>query len=192
MGTFSATVNAWVAKSQARMEAVHKGSVQSMIEIMQEPGPSRASTSRAVSSGRGLGKTKKDGSRGVSKRAFGPVSNPGGTGRLPLDTGFLRASLVVSIGDTLPPLKDSPKGDAAQAWDIGSVKLTIAGADITNTITAAYSAAYARRIEYGFSGKDSLGRTYSQGGARFVALAAQQWQAVVAAESAKAQAIAGG
>lgn len=185
--SFSATVSEWVRATKERQVAVRNASVQSIVEIMQEPGPSRASAASAIASGAGLGKTKKDGSKGVSKRAFGPISNPGGSGRLPVDTGFLRASLQVSIGETLPPLAETPK-DGSFDWDADEVRLTLDGSELSDTVLAVYTAAYARRIEYGFKGRDSLGREYSQAGTRFVALAAQRWVQVVEAECAKAQA----
>ena len=130
---------------------------------------------------------KKDGSRGVSKRAFGPVAASGGGGRLPVDTGFLRASLQVSIGETIPALVETPK-EGSFSWDSGDVTLALEGAELSDTVIAVYTAAYARRIEYGFKGKDSLGREYSQAGTRFVALAAQRWPQVVEQECAKAKA----
>lgn len=184
---FSAKVSAWVAETKERAKIVRDESAQRIIETMQEPGPSRARVKEAISVGAGLGKEKKNGTRGVNKRAFGPIANPGGAGNLPVDTGFLRASLVVSIGDAMPPLVDNPSDDTAKNWDVGEVKLTITGADLTDTITAVYTAKYARRIEYGFNGTDSLGRKYNQTGTRFVALAAQQWPRIVQEVALEAQ-----
>lgn len=179
-GSFTAQIEKWVAETKERAVAVRNESTERIIEIMQEPGPSRAGMSAAVSAGAGLGKVKKDGSRGVSKRAFGPVAKMGGSGLMPFDTGFLRASLKVSLGETLPALVDPPTEGAAPAWDAGQVELTLKGAELKDTITAAYTAKYARRIHYGFTGKDSLGRSYSQSGTMWVSLAAQRWQQVVA------------
>lgn len=186
-GSFSAQVSQWVKETKERQVAVRDASVQAIVEIMQEPGPSRAMATKAVATGTGLGKTKKDGSRGVSKKAFGPVANPGGAGLLPVDTGFLRASLVVSIGETLPQLAETPK-EGTFDWNPDEVRLSLDGSKLSDTVLAVYTAAYARRIEYGFKGKDSLGREYSQSGSRFVALAAQRWPQVVEQECAKAKA----
>lgn len=190
-GSFSAQVSAWVKETKDRAVAVRNGSTQAIIEIMQEPGPSRATAAAAVAAGAGLGKTKKDGSRGVSRRAFGPIASPGGSGRLPVDTGFLRASLQVSIGEALPQLVETPE-EGSFEWDAGEVALVLEGSKMSDTVLAVYTAKYARRIEYGFKGKDKLGRTYSQAGTRFVALAAQRWPQVVEQECAKAKARAGG
>lgn len=186
-GSFSAQVSSWVKETKERAVAVRNGSTQAVIEIMQEPGPSRATAASAVSAGAGLGKVRKDGTRGNSKRAFGPISSPGGSGRLPVDTGFLRASLQVSIGEALPQLIDTPE-EGSFSWDAGAVMLALDGAKLSDTVLAVYTAKYARRIEYGFRGKDKLGRTYNQAGTRFVALAAQRWPQIVAQECAKAQA----
>jgi hypothetical protein len=100
--------------------------------------------------------------------------------------------LVVTIGETLPPLVDNPSADSSHAWDASEVKLTLSGADFGDTVIAAYTAKYARRIEYGFTGTDSAGRSYSQRGTRFVALAAQQWQRIVNEVCAEAKSRAGG
>lgn len=105
-----------------------------------------------------------------------PVSRGGA---LPVDTGFLRASLKAVAGDPHFALTMAPDAGGVFTWDGGEVALVIAGAAITDTISAVYTANYARRLEYGFIGQDSLGRTYNQAGRRFVALAAQQWPRIV-------------
>jgi len=104
-------------------------------------------------------------------------------GNMRVDTGFLRASLVATTTGILPPLQAKPDGVAAFAYDAGQINLVINGADITNTITVAYTANYARPREYGSRG---------QPGDRFVALAAQQWQRIVSEVATEAQARAGG
>lgn len=88
-------------------------------------------------------------------------------GRLPVDTAFLRNSLV-SEGD------GAPRGEGADSY-----VFTIAGLELGATAHFAWTAAYARRIEFGFSGQDALGRTYQQGGAHFVGAAAARWQEFV-------------
>lgn len=84
----------------------------------------------------------------------------------PVDTGYLRGSWVPSIGQA-PQLRDGrtdPGGGAALA-DLG-VKLS--GMRLGDVFWFANSAAYARRIEYGFTGTDSLGRSFDQRGRFFV------------------------
>lgn len=133
-GSFSAQVSAWVAETRARQDAVRKEAAQDVIEIMQTPGPS--------------------------------VANPSGGrgGNMPIDTGFLRASLTGVLGTALPPASLKPKGDGKFSYSGDQVNLTIAGSKLSDTITVAYTANYARFAEARYA---------------FTRLAAQQWQQVV-------------
>jgi hypothetical protein len=90
-------------------------------------------------------------------------------GNLPVDTGFLRASLMaVPGGRGLPPLRDRPEGQ--HTYDAGQVSLVIAQTPIETGVSAVYVASYARFQEYGSRGR---------AGRRFVGLAAQQWPRIV-------------
>lgn len=95
-----------------------------------------------------------------------PVSQGG---NLPVDTGYLRASLLVTTSGALPGLTNNP-GGAAFAYDTGQTSLVIAGAEINEPITAAYGASYARHVNYGAAGRAPR---------QFVGLAAQQWPRIV-------------
>nr|DAH62777.1 MAG TPA: putative tail component [Caudoviricetes sp.] len=86
--------------------------------------------------------------------------------RTPIDTGFLRASFTVSLN--APVLMDGSEGGAQNLAEI-------AKAGIGDTIYLGFTARYARRIEYGFEGPDSLGRVYHQRGEGMVRLSAQNW-----------------
>lgn len=88
-------------------------------------------------------------------------------GNMPVDTGNLRNSFVSSLN-----------GQGGLTGAV-SYELTIAGAKIGDTIFGGWTAAYARRIEYGFTGTDSLGRAFNQNGRGFVRHAAEQWQDIV-------------
>ncbi|WP_292041071.1 MULTISPECIES: hypothetical protein [unclassified Brevundimonas] len=107
----------------------------------------------------------------------------GAGGNMPVDTGFLRASLVAQIGYGVPPLRERPDSDAKHSWNPVGIQLILAGAEASDTITIAYSANYARHQEYGSNGR--MGR-------RFVALAAQQWPQIVAEVCREAESRAGG
>lgn len=174
--SFAAQVGDWVRQTQARQEAVFKESAQRVIEEMQRPGPSVASTKKAIAKGIG---TK---GRGKSKKPLaGPVFEPGGGGNMPVDTGFLRASLMAST--TMPkPRGGAPEDGKTYSFDPAQVALVIAGSEIGDTIFAVYGANYARAVEYGHNGAPARG---------FVRLAAQQWQSIVAAVAAEARARAG-
>lgn len=180
-GNFAATVAGWAAEQKEVMRYVKAEAAQRVIAVMQEPGGSVATTKMAVAVGAGLGKNG-----GRSKRKFGPISNPGGSGNLPVDLGHLRASLVVGIGNIAPAIT-TPGDGPATAWDEAGANLIIDGAGLGDAIMAVYTVAYAARMNYGFVGTDSLGRTYNQSGRRFVDLAAQQWPRIVSEVIAEAR-----
>lgn len=85
--------------------------------------------------------------------------------RTPVDTGFLRASLSATLNE--PVYMDGTSGE-------GTVALSTAALD--DAIYIGFTMRYARRIEYGFVGADSLGRSYNQQGAGMMRLSAQNWQ----------------
>jgi hypothetical protein len=91
-------------------------------------------------------------------------------GHMPVDTGFLRASLMASTSK-MPDI--DPKATAAKGHsytdDNSSVELVIANAKINQVIYLGFTASYARVREY----KDG-----------FVRLTAQRWKQIVA-QSAK-------
>lgn len=176
--SFKEQVTAWARRSKERMVAVRNESVQRVVGEMQRPGPSRASTNRAIEAGAGLGKVRKDGMRGVSRRAFGPVVNTGGTGNLPVDTGFLRASLVVGKGPLKRQTTTAPEKPGTYSWDAGLVSLALVNIPMEDTVEAIYTANYARVAEYGGPGRPAR---------RFVALAAQKWPQIVNAVCAEAR-----
>jgi len=132
--SFSASVNKWVAKSERRIETVFKEAAQDVISEMQEVGPS--------------------------------VANPDshGTGHMPVDTGFLRASLQASLNSPAPAMTFRPPDAKSVKYDPSPVALVIAGAQLGQTIYATYAAAYAPRMEARYG---------------FVRLAAQNWQSIV-------------
>lgn len=91
--------------------------------------------------------------------------------RTPVDTGRLRANWQYSV-DRIP----------TGVLALGSVLAAAPGAFsgsfgrvhyITNNLP------YARRIEFGFHGADSLGRVYNQAGRNMVGLSVLEWQDIV-------------
>jgi hypothetical protein len=100
-------------------------------------------------------------------------------GRLPIDLGNLRRSLMASTAD-MPAVKPEQI-----SFSGSQVEMVIAGAQLGSTIYLGFQAAYAARMEYGFVGTDSLGRVYNQAGFGFVAASAQRWPQTVAASEAK-------
>lgn len=134
MTSFSAQVDAWVRKTERRMETVFKEAAQDVISEMQEVGPS--------------------------------VANPDstGSGHMPVDTGFLRASLQAKLNQSAGVQIQRPSGDENYAYNASPVVLVIASANLGDTIFATYAASYASRMEERYG---------------FVRLAAQNWQQIV-------------
>jgi hypothetical protein len=161
---FAATVDEWTMKAKGGVENVFKQSVQDVIEKMQTPGWSVGSTRAAINSG---GKKKQTVVSGNSKG-----------GNLPVDTGFLRSSLRVTLGSPASGLIDRPEGNDYTWAEERSYTMTIGGADITQSIYAVYLAKYARHVEYGTNSTPARG---------FRRLAVQQWPQIVAANIEKAK-----
>jgi hypothetical protein len=112
----------------------------------------------------------------VQKLAKAVMTDVGSAeGQTPIDTGNLRNSFLASTA-AMPTVKDS---ETEFSDNSGSIALAIAGAEVGQTIWLGFQAAYARRLEYGFTGTDSLGRSYDQGGRFFVAEKANKWQEYV-------------
>lgn len=100
-------------------------------------------------------------------------------GRLPFDLGNLRNSFQSS-------LNGSPALEGAESF------VAIAAAmEAGDVAEFGWSAEYARRLEYGFTGQDKLGRTYNQQGRHFLSGAMLEWPRVVTEQVAKAKAAVG-
>lgn len=102
-------------------------------------------------------------------------------GRMPIRTGNLRRSLLAST--TAPPQVLQGQGEFSFTDQSGGIELTIAGAEIGQTIYLGFQANYARRMNYGFVGEDSKGRTYNQEGYHFIEGVAQRWHQIVMEEA---------
>ena len=95
-----------------------------------------------------------------------PVS---GGGNMPVDTGFLRASIRASLS-VMPTLNMAKGVGGGGRYDPNAVVLVIASAQLGQTIYIGYTANYAGFVEYGTS------RTRPRG---YVANATRQWSATV-------------
>lgn len=83
---------------------------------------------------------------------------------MPVDTGFLRGSLVAQ-------LNGASVGGGSDAY-----VLAVSGLELGGTVFAGWSANYARHMEYGTS--KTTGNFYMLG-------AAQEWQSIVARNAEK-------
>lgn len=106
-------------------------------------------------------------------------------GRLPIRTGYLRASLVATLGEDRPPATSPPDAGGSFSWDAGQIALVIDGAPAEATLRFTYSARYAARIHFGFDGEDSLGRRFNQPGRYWVTMVAQNWQRYISEAAAE-------
>jgi hypothetical protein len=109
---------------------------------------------------RRIDKVIKQSAADVFAEAQRPVAEGG---NMPVDTGFLRASLQTDSG-----------GSASSGPD--SYLLAIAGMQPGDPITGVWTAEYARHVEYGARGRPPR---------RFVGQAAAQWPEIVARSVAK-------
>lgn len=93
-------------------------------------------------------------------------------GNLPVDTGYLRASIQASK-TAPPPINPASSGNAGQkyAFNSGPINLVINGAKLGETVFICATANYAAHVNYG---------TSKQPAALFVEQAAQRWPQIVA------------
>jgi hypothetical protein len=103
-------------------------------------------------------------------------------GRMPVITQFLQGSIVAAIGQ-IPSGKSKPAkaGDEAGKTEGSAVSVELAKWDPNRgeVFYVGWSAAYARRVEYGFKDTDKLGRKYNQEGAGFLRGAMEKWDETV-------------
>lgn len=92
-------------------------------------------------------------------------------GRVPFDTGNLARSLLASTSE-MPKTAQGP----FEGSNVGAVTATL---KLTEAIWLGYQANYARRMNYGYVGADSLGRVYNQSGNYFVEGAIDKWPQIV-------------
>ncbi|MCF3934345.1 hypothetical protein L1787_13090 [Acuticoccus sp. M5D2P5] len=106
-------------------------------------------------------------------------------GRMPIDTGYLRASLQASLDDFPMVAREGPSLDQRYEKNAEEISLVIASADLGGKVMFGFVAAYAMRMEYGFEGTDELGRQYHQSGFGFVRGAVDEWQSIVTKNALK-------
>lgn len=93
----------------------------------------------------------------------------------PVDTGYLRSNWVVlRPGDTLPV-----------AGQITDPMETIRKLQLGDKIVLANPVVYARRVEFGFTGTDSLGRHYDQKGRHMMAQTIAEMPRIARAAAAR-------
>ncbi len=94
----------------------------------------------------------------------------------PIDTGFLRSSLTAGINGNIPQGPNAAYGSVYNDQRLLSV---IDQLKLGDRITLVYQAPYARRLEYGFSGYDSLGRYYNQAGRFWISATGAKYRSIM-------------
>jgi hypothetical protein len=94
----------------------------------------------------------------------------------PIDTGFLRSSLTAGINGVVPA---GPNAEYGSVYNDTRLLGVIDQLKLGDKITLVYQAPYARRLEYGFTGVDSLGRFYNQAGRFWITAAGQKYRSIM-------------
>lgn len=100
----------------------------------------------------------------------------------PVDLGFLVGNWQPSLNTPTVAVDTAGTGNGYAQSKLGLVVANIRAGDVfyyTN------NAAYARRIEYGFVGEDSLGRYYNQQGRHMIGDNIARWPQIVAGAAIK-------
>ena len=114
------------------------------------------------------------------QRVIPEGGEPAGRNRMPVDTGFLRNSLVATVtGGTLEGSRTYAfSGTNAEGGRPDSYRLAIGTLEVGDVFTAGYTANYARFQEYG---------TRYMSGKFFVTSAVKRWQGYVASAALHAR-----
>jgi hypothetical protein len=94
----------------------------------------------------------------------------------PIDTGFLRSSLTLGINGQMP---EGPNAAYGSVYNDVRALSVIDQLKLGDRIMMVYQAPYARRLEYGFTGYDSLGRYYNQPGRFWITAAGQKYASIM-------------
>lgn len=100
----------------------------------------------------------------------------------PIDTGFLRSSLTAGINGSVP---QGPNAEYGSNYNDQRLLSTIGQLKLGDRITLVYQAPYARRLEYGFTGADSLGRFYNQAGRFWIAQTGAKYRSIMRAAASR-------
>lgn len=100
--------------------------------------------------------------------------------RIPVDTGFARASVRASLSE-MPPIVKSFRGEAGKSYsyDGGAIAAVLASAQLGDTVYVGWTASYVGLLEYGHSKQAPTG---------FVAISAMEWPRHVAEATAELRA----
>lgn len=94
----------------------------------------------------------------------------------PIDTGYLRSSLTLGKNGQIPA---GPNAEYGSIYNDQRALSVIDSLKLGDRVTMVYNAPYARRLEYGFHGVDSLGRMYNQPGRFWITAAGAKYVSIM-------------
>ena len=100
----------------------------------------------------------------------------------PIDTGYLRSSLTLGINGNIPA---GPNAEYGSVYNDQRALSVIGALKLGDRVTMVYNAPYARRLEYGFHGVDSLGRFYNQPGRYWITAAGARYNSIMRAAATR-------
>lgn len=107
----------------------------------------------------------------------------------PVKTGNLRNSLVVHVngqGDTSTVTgPGNSAGDSTNRSGASQSIANIMGVKLGDRVSFVYNATYARRLNYGFTGMDSLGRYYNQAGRFWIEQVGARYRSIMRAAASR-------
>lgn len=106
----------------------------------------------------------------------------------PVDTGNLRNSLIASVNGTASPSVTGPGNNSSDSTYRGGAEQSIGNimsAKVGDRVSFIYLASYARRLNYGFTGADSLGRVYSQAGRFWIEAVGARYRSIMRAAATR-------
>lgn len=100
----------------------------------------------------------------------------------PIDTGNLRASLLTSNAGAITA---GPYKEYGSTYNVAASNAVIDAAGDGQRVSFVYRAPYARRLEYGFTGIDSLGRSYNQAGRYWIKATSAKFVSIMRAAATR-------
>lgn len=94
---------------------------------------------------------------------------------VPVETGFLRSSLMAST-TAMPVMSQDNPGAGSFTPDMGAIELVIAGSEAGDVVYLGYVARYGAYVHFGANGRP---------GRPWVSMVAQRWPQIVATVSAR-------
>lgn len=100
----------------------------------------------------------------------------------PIDTGNLRASLLTSNAGEVT---SGPYKEYGSTYNAAASNAVIDAAGDGQRVSFVYRAPYARRLEYGFTGIDSLGRSYNHAGRFWISATSKRFVSIMRAAATR-------